>query len=185
MAGLRTSYHLSKDLVDRAIGMIADAKQVAPDRPFFMYFCPGAGHAPHHAPEGVGDKYKGRFDKGYEAIRESILARQKSSGMVPEKTELSPINPLLGQKSVDGKPHRRVDIVRPWDSLSEDEKTLCVRMAEVYAGFSQLHRRRDRPADRLPRAERRARQHLDRRRSPTTAPRVRAARTARSTRTSS
>ena len=128
-------YHLSRDLVNRAISMIADAKQIAPDRPFFMHFCPGAGHAPHHAPKEWIDKYKGRFDEGYEAIRPSILANQKKLGMVPENTELSPINPLLGQKSVEGLPIADVDVVRPWDSLHEDEKAVMRRMAEVYAGF--------------------------------------------------
>ena len=128
-------YHLSKDLVDRAISMIADAKQIAPERPFFMHFCPGAGHAPHHAPKEWIDKYKGRFDEGYEAIRESILERQKELGLVPKSTQLSPINPLLGQKSVEGLDIASVDVVRPWDSLDEDEKTMMRRQAEVYAGF--------------------------------------------------
>ena len=129
-------YHLSKDLVDKAISMIADAKQVAPERPFFMYFCPGANHAPHHAPKEWVDKYKGRFDDGYEAILESILAKQKEMGLVPESTELSAINPLLGQKSVDGLDVPPFDVVRPWDELSEDEKALMRRQAEVYAGYS-------------------------------------------------
>jgi arylsulfatase len=129
-------YHLSKDLVDRAIGMIADAKQVAPDRPFFMYFCPGANHAPHHPPKEWADKYKGVFDQGYEKIREQILAKQKQLGIVPDNTELSAMNPLAGVKSVDGKEQSPADLVRPWDSLSEDERKLMVRMAEVYAGFS-------------------------------------------------
>jgi len=129
-------YHLSRDLVDRAIAMIADAKQVAPERPFFMYFCPGANHAPHHAPKEWIDKYKGRFDEGYEKIRETILERQKAIGLVPESTELSPINPLLGQKSVDGLDVPPFDVVRPWDTLDEDEKALMRRQAEVYAAFS-------------------------------------------------
>jgi len=76
--------------------MIADAKQVAPEKPFFMYFCPGANHAPHQPPKEWADKYKGKFDEGYEAIREKILARQKKMGIVPANTELSPINPLAG-----------------------------------------------------------------------------------------
>jgi arylsulfatase len=132
----KDGYQLTADLVDKAIGMIADAKQVAPDRPFFMYFCPGANHAPHHTPKAWADKYKGKFDMGYEKIREQILARQKALGILPESTELSPINPLLAEKSVDGKPQAQVDNVRPWDSLSEDEKKLFIRMAEVYAGYS-------------------------------------------------
>ena len=93
--------------------MIADAKQVAPDRPFFMYFCPGANHAPHHSPKEWADKYKGKFDMGYEKIRETILAKQKKLGIFPENTELSPINPLGEATSVDGKEQAPLDIVRP------------------------------------------------------------------------
>ena len=81
--GLGDKYHLSRDLVDRAIGMIADAKQIAPDRPFFMYFCPGANHAPHHSPKEWADKYKGASTRGTRAIRESILAKQKKLGICP------------------------------------------------------------------------------------------------------
>ena len=134
--GLGDKYHLSRDLVDKAIGMIADAKQVAPERPFFMYFCPGANHAPHQPPKEWADKYKGKFDEGYEKIRETILAKQKKMGIVPANTDLSPINPLADARSVDGKPQAAVDTVLPWDSLSEDEQTLMKRMAEVYAGYS-------------------------------------------------
>jgi arylsulfatase len=132
----KDGYTLTADLVDHAIGMIADSKQVAPDKPFFMYFCPGANHAPHHCPKEWADKYKGTFDMGYEKIREDILAKQKKLGLLPESTELSPMNPLGDHTSVDGKPSPPGDMVRPWDSLSDDEKKLFVRMAEVYAGFS-------------------------------------------------
>jgi arylsulfatase len=128
-------YHLSQDLADRAIAMIGDAKQVAPEKPFFMYFCPGANHAPHHAPKEWADRYAGKFDQGYEAIRETILARQKELGIVPENTDLSPINPYAEEQSAEGKPWTPVDVVRPWESLSDDEKKLFARMAEVYAGF--------------------------------------------------
>ena len=72
---------------------------------------------------------------GYEKIRETILAKQKEMGILPENTELSPINPLGDMTSVDGKPIPPGDLVRPWDSLSDDEKKLFVRMAEVYAGY--------------------------------------------------
>jgi arylsulfatase A-like enzyme len=133
--GPEDGYHLSKDLVDKAIGMIADAKQVAPERPFFMYFCPGANHAPHHVDKEWADQYKGTFDMGYEKIRETILENQKKLGILPESTGLSPMNPLANLTSVDGKPFPAVDTVRPWESLSDDEKKLFVRMAEVYAGF--------------------------------------------------
>jgi len=132
----KEGYQLTADLVDHAIGMIADSKQIAPDRPFFMYFCPGANHAPHHTPKAWADKYKGTFDMGYEKIREQILAKQKAMGLLPESTELSPINPLGEAKSVEGLPQAQVDMVRPWDSLTADEQKLFVRMAEVYAGYS-------------------------------------------------
>jgi arylsulfatase A-like enzyme len=130
-------YHLSKDLVDKAIEFIRDAKVVAPDKPFFMYFCPGCAHAPHHVFKEWADKYKGKFDMGYEAIREEILANQKKMGLLPSNTSLSTINPH-GEPEVsspDGKPWPLLDWVRPWDSLSDDEKRLFIRMAEVYAGF--------------------------------------------------
>ena len=83
-------YHLSVDLTDKALEFIKDAKVLAPDKPFFMYYAPGAAHAPHHAPKEWAEKFKGRFDMGYEAIREQILARQKEMGIVPPGTELSP-----------------------------------------------------------------------------------------------
>ena len=130
-------YHLSKDLVDKAIEFIRDAKTVAPDKPFFMYFCPGCAHAPHHIFKEWADKYKGKFDMGYEVIREAILANQKKMGLLPENTSLSPINPH-GEPQVsspDGKPWPMLDWVRPWDSLSDDESRMFIRMAEVYAGF--------------------------------------------------
>ncbi|ABP55368.1 arylsulfatase [Salinispora tropica] len=132
----KDGYLLTADLVDRAIGMIGDAKQTAPDRPFFMYFCPGANHAPHSVPKAWADKYKGKFDMGYEAIREKILAKQIKMGIVPKGTELSPVNPFSDVRSADGKPFPSTSEVRPWDSLSDDEKKLQTRMAEVFAGFS-------------------------------------------------
>jgi len=129
-------YHLTEDLTDKAIEFIRDAKVVAPDKPFFMYFCPGATHAPHHAPREWIDRYEGRFDMGYEAYREQVFARQKQMGVLPPQAELSPINPYADTRSADGEhPWPEVDTVRPWDSLSEDERRLFRRMAEVYAGF--------------------------------------------------
>ena len=74
-------YHLTEDLVDKAIGFIADAKQVAPDKPFFLYFATGAMHAPHHVPQEWADKYKGQFDDGWDAYREKVFARQKELGI--------------------------------------------------------------------------------------------------------
>lgn len=130
-------YHIAKDLSDRAIQFIRDAKVVEPDKPFFMYLSLDAAHAPHHVYKEWADKYKGRFDEGYEEIRASILARQKELGLLPDDTELSTINPH-GEPTVtgpDGQPWPLLDSVRPWDTLSEDEKRLFVRMAEVFAGY--------------------------------------------------
>ena len=112
-------YHFTEDIVDKAISFIADSKQVAPDKPFFMYFCPGAMHAPHHVPKEWADKYKGKFDAGWEALREQIFKRQKEIGIVPADAELSRHDP---------------DVPR-WDSLSAEEKKLYARMMEVFAGF--------------------------------------------------
>ena len=128
-------YHLTTDLTDKAIEFIRDTKVIAPDKPFFMYFCPGATHAPHHAPKEWIDKYRGRFDMGYEAYREQVFERQKQLGIFPADAELTALNPYVDETSAADQPWPALDVVRPWDSLSDDEKRLFVRMAEVYAGF--------------------------------------------------
>jgi arylsulfatase A-like enzyme len=131
-------YHLSADLADKAIRFVRDARAVSPDKPWFMYFCPGCAHAPHHVFTEWSAKYEGRFDEGYEAIRDSILARQQELGLLPDDVELSPINPHGepdGITGPDGQPWPQLDFVRPWDELSDDERRLFARMAEVYAGF--------------------------------------------------
>ncbi|HEY7606083.1 MAG TPA: arylsulfatase, partial [Actinomycetes bacterium] len=131
-------YHLTEDLTDKALEFIKDAKAVAPDKPFFLYYAPGACHAPHHAPKEWIDRYRGRFDQGYEALREQTLARQKELGIVPRVTELPPVNPIgtpEDRTGPDGKPFPPLDVTRPWASLSEKERRLFSRMAEVYAGF--------------------------------------------------
>ena len=131
-------YHFGEDITDKAIEFIMDAKAVAPDKPFFLYYAPGAAHAPHHAPKDWADRYKGQFDMGYEAMREQTLARQKQMGLVPAETELPPMNPIGTPETrtgPDGKPFPPLDVTRPWDTLSDDEKHLFARMAEVYAGF--------------------------------------------------
>ncbi|MFI6010150.1 arylsulfatase [Streptomyces sp. NPDC051243] len=130
-------YHLSRDLADRAIEFIRDAKVIAPDKPWLTYLCPGAGHAPHHVPREWADRYRGVFDDGYEVYRELTLRRQIELGLMPEGTELTPVNPhgephVLGP---GGKPWPAGEFVRPWDTLDEGEKRLFVRMAEVFAGF--------------------------------------------------
>jgi arylsulfatase len=112
-------YTLNEDLVDRAIQFIADAKQVAPNKPFFMHFCPGAMHAPHHVPKEWADKYKGKFDDGWEAYREKTFARQKELGIVPKDSKLSRHDPD----------------VKPWEECSPEEKKLYARMMEVFAGY--------------------------------------------------
>jgi arylsulfatase len=131
-------YHLTVDLTDRALEFIQDAKAVAPDKPFCLYYAPGACHAPHQVPKEWIRKYKGQFDMGYEAIREQTIEQQKKLGIVPDDTELPPINPIGTpdtRKGPDGQPFPPVDTTRPWDSLSDEERELFCRMAEVYAGF--------------------------------------------------
>ena len=131
-------YHLTVDITDKALEFIRDSKAIAPEKPFFLYYAPGACHAPHHAPKEWIDKFKGQFDMGYEAMREETLARQKELGIVPKDTELPPVNPIGTPETrtgPDGKPFPMLDVTRPWDSLSDDEKKLFCRMAEVYAGF--------------------------------------------------
>jgi len=124
-------YHFSKDITDQALRMLRDSQSSAPSRPWFMWLCPGANHAPHHVDPSWADKYKGEFDDGYEAYREWVLARMIEKGIMPPDTELTPINPMP-----DGT-HAPSDDVRPWATLSADEKRLFSRMAEVYAGFSE------------------------------------------------
>jgi arylsulfatase A-like enzyme len=131
-------YHLTEDITDKALEFIKEAKAIAPEKPFFLYYAPGACHAPHHAPKEWIDKFKGQFDMGYEAIREQTLARQKELGIVPSETELPPINPIgipEGRTGPGGEPFPPLDFTRPWDSLSDEEQALFRRMAEVYAGF--------------------------------------------------
>ncbi len=131
-------YHLTDDLTDKAIEFIQDAKAIAPEKPFFLYYAPGACHAPHHAPKDWIDKFAGRFDMGYEAMREATLAHQKELGLVPPDTELPPLNPIGtpdARTGPDGLPFPELDYTRPWDSLNDQEKRLFARMAEVYAGF--------------------------------------------------
>jgi arylsulfatase len=124
-------YHLSKDLADKAIGMIRDQKASNPSKPWYMWFCPGANHAPHHAPKDYIDKYKGKFDAGYEAYREWVLPRMIAKGILPKDTQMTLINPLSQDVA------NPTDAVRPWNTLNADEKKLFCRLAEVYAGFSE------------------------------------------------
>ncbi|HEY7088591.1 MAG TPA: arylsulfatase [Tepidisphaeraceae bacterium] len=124
-------YHLSKDLADHAISMLRDQKSANPSRPWYMWFCPGANHAPHHAPQEYIAKYKGKFDDGYDAYRTWVLARMIEKGVMPKGTQLTPFNPMPKDVAQHG------DDVRPWNELNSDEKKLFSHMAEVYAGFSE------------------------------------------------
>ena len=116
---IRPGYHLSEDLVDRSVEFIRDQQQVGTGRPFFLYLAFGAAHAPHHTPKVYIEKYKGRFDAGWDREREIVLARQKKLGLVPANTVL---------------PARNAG-VKPWDELSSNEKRLFARLQENYAGF--------------------------------------------------
>lgn len=124
-------YHLSKDLADQAIRMIRDQKSSNPSKPWFTWFCPGANHAPHQAPQEYIDKYKGMFDDGYDAYRAWVLERMTERGILPEDTDLTAINPMPEDQA------NEADAVKPWESLSDAEKRLFSRMAEVFAAFSE------------------------------------------------
>ncbi|HEX5170555.1 MAG TPA: arylsulfatase [Cyclobacteriaceae bacterium] len=124
-------YHLSKDLVDHAIEMIRNQQATNPSKPWYMWLNPGANHAPHHSPKEYADKYKGKFDDGYDAYREWVLARMKEKGILPANTAITPLNFMPEDMA------NKADYVRPWNELSVDEKKLFSRMAEVYAGFSE------------------------------------------------
>ncbi|MFD8971378.1 arylsulfatase [Streptomyces sp. NPDC059593] len=112
-------YHLTEDLTDRAIAWIRQQKTLMPGRPFFCYFAPGATHAPHHVPPEWSDRYRGRFDQGYDAIREEILARQKELGVVPPHTDLT----------------RRHAEIPAWEEIPAGARPVLARQMEVYAGF--------------------------------------------------
>jgi arylsulfatase len=124
-------YHLSKDLADQAIKMISDQKSANPSKPWFMWFCPGANHAPHQAPKDYIAKYKGKFDDGYDAYRKWVLPRMIEKGIVPKDTKLTEWNPMPADQA------NPADAVRPWETLNADEKKLFSRLCEVYAAFSE------------------------------------------------
>ncbi|HEX7444523.1 MAG TPA: arylsulfatase, partial [Acidimicrobiales bacterium] len=118
-AGPEEGYHLTEDLVDHAIGFIHDTVSIRPDRPFFLYFAPGAMHAPHQAPAEYLEKYRGRFDDGWDVARGRWFARQIEMGLVPPGTDLAPRNPG----------------VEAWDSLPENHQKLAARLQEAFAAF--------------------------------------------------
>jgi arylsulfatase len=124
-------YHLSKDLADQAIKILGDQKSANPSKPWFMWYCPGANHAPHQAPKDYIARYKGKYDDGYDAYRTWVLPRMIEKGILPKDTKLTEFNPMPKDQANDG------DFVRPWSSLTPDEKKLFSRLCEVFAGFSE------------------------------------------------
>lgn len=114
-------YHFTTDMTNQAINWVRQQQSLQPDKPFFIYFAPGATHAPHHAPKEFIEKYKDQFDGGWDKLREEIVARQKKAGIIPENTQLAP------------KPQE----IKDWESLSADEKKLFSKQMEVYAGFAE------------------------------------------------
>src|SRR3954452_15284870 len=112
-------YHFTADMTDKAIAWVRQQKSLMPDKPFFMYYAPGGTHAPHHVPKEWADKYKGKFDQGWDRVREETLVRQKALGVVPADTELT----------------ARHDEIPGWDDMPADLRPLLARQMEIYAGF--------------------------------------------------
>lgn len=113
-------YHFTEDMTDQAVSWMRAQNALTPAKPFMMYYAPGATHAPHHVPQEWIDKYKGKFDQGWDKLREETLARQIAAGVVPPGTQLAP------------KPKD----IKDWDALSPDEQKLFARQMEVFAGFA-------------------------------------------------
>jgi arylsulfatase A-like enzyme len=112
-------YHFTEDMTDKAIGWVRQQKALAPDKPFFVYYAPGATHAPHQVPKEWAERYRGRFDGGWDVLRDETLARQKELGVVPPETELTP----------------RHEEIPAWDDMPEELKPVLARQMEIYAGF--------------------------------------------------
>lgn len=112
-------YHFTEDMTDRAIGWVRQRSALTPDQPFFMYFAPGATHAPHHVPLEWADKYRGDFDDGWDALRLRTFERQKELGIVPLDAELT----------------GRHDEIPSWEDMPDEVKPVVARQMEVYAGF--------------------------------------------------
>jgi len=113
------NYHLTEDLADKAINWISSQRALTPDKPFFCYFAPGATHAPHHVPKEWIDKYKGKFDQGWDKLREETFARQLALGVIPPETQLT----------------ERPDLIPAWDDMPDELKPVLIRQMETYAAF--------------------------------------------------
>ena len=120
-SGGNKHYHLTEDIADDAIHWLREQKAYAPDKPFFMYWAPGASHGPHQVMKGWADKYKGKFDDGWDQYRERVFARAKQKGWIPQNALLTP----------------RPASMASWDSIPEDEKPFQRRLMEVFAGFTE------------------------------------------------
>lgn len=116
------NYHFLTDMTDQSVAWVRFQKALTPDRPFFVYYAPGAVHAPHHVPQEWIDRWKGKFDQGWDAMRAEILARQIKLGIVPEGTQLAP----------------RPEAIPAWETLSDDQKRLFTRQFEVFAAFLEM-----------------------------------------------
>jgi len=117
------NYHFTTDMTNQAINWVKAQQSMTPDKPFFVYFATGAVHAPHHVSKEWSDKYKGKFDKGWDAIREETVVKMKRMGIIPQNTNLAP------------KP----EDIKDWgDKLTANEKRLFARQAEVFAGFVEM-----------------------------------------------
>ena len=112
-------YHLTEDLADHAITFMRNQRMSHPDKPFLVYFTPGAVHGPHQVGKQWADKYKGKFDQGWEELRKEIFARQKTMGIIPADAELTPMDPTM----------------QKWSDIPEGERKFQSRLMEVYAGF--------------------------------------------------
>jgi len=112
-------YHLTEDLADQAVNFIRNNRALTPDRPFFIYFAPGGTHGPHHVAGPWADKYKGKFDAGWEALRNATYARQRAMGWIPETAQLTAIDPTMTR----------------WEDIPERQRAFQTRLMEVYAGF--------------------------------------------------
>lgn len=117
----KEGYHFTVDMTDKAVAWMKQVRALTPDRPFFMYWAPGASHGPHHIFKEWADKYKGKFDAGWDVMREETFARQKQLGWIPENTELT----------------ARPDTLASWESIPEDEKPFQRRLMEVFAGYTE------------------------------------------------
>ncbi len=141
----RKDYHLTEDIAEDAIRWLREQQAFSPDKPFLMYWAPGASHGPHHIMKEWADKYKGKFDDGWDKYRERAFARQKELGWIPKDAKLTP----------------RPSTLASWDSIPEGEKPFQRRLMEVFAGFTEHADSQRRPCHRRDRKAGEARQHAD------------------------